>query len=244
MDDSTRGRAKALFCILRLIPKIAPASDELISWMEKIFFDGWSPVGRTLITGAFAYIALIFFLRVCGKRTLSKWNAFDYIVTIALGSTLATMLLSKDHQPRPGCGRAPSSWSVCNLSSPGSRFASGAVSGLVKAKPVLLLRKGKMQDEAMCRARVDGGRNPRRAAQPADSRPWAQAAAVVLETDGSFSVIRELDDERRFDPVRCCGFPESRRRLTRGPADWRPRGKQAKEAYANDRWHTLLFPSF
>jgi uncharacterized membrane protein YcaP (DUF421 family) len=35
-------------------------------------------------------------LRVSGKRTLSKWNAFDFVVTIALGSILATVLLSKD----------------------------------------------------------------------------------------------------------------------------------------------------
>jgi hypothetical protein len=34
-------------------------------------------------------------LRVTGKRTLSKWNAFDFVVTIALGSTLASAFLSK-----------------------------------------------------------------------------------------------------------------------------------------------------
>jgi len=36
------------------------------------------------------------FLRISGKRTLSKMNACDFIVTVALGSTLATVLLSKD----------------------------------------------------------------------------------------------------------------------------------------------------
>jgi hypothetical protein len=43
-----------------------------------------------------AYGVLIFFLRVSGKRMLSKMSAFDLVVTIALGSTLATILLSKD----------------------------------------------------------------------------------------------------------------------------------------------------
>lgn len=43
-----------------------------------------------------AYGALVFLLRVSGKRTLSKMNAFDLIVTVALGSTFATVLLSKD----------------------------------------------------------------------------------------------------------------------------------------------------
>lgn len=35
-------------------------------------------------------------LRISGKRTLSRLNAFDLVVTVALGSTLATVLLSKD----------------------------------------------------------------------------------------------------------------------------------------------------
>jgi len=33
-------------------------------------------------------------LRVSGKRTLAKLNAFDFVVTVALGSTLATILLN------------------------------------------------------------------------------------------------------------------------------------------------------
>lgn len=61
-----------------------------------MIFDGWIPILRTLVAGLSAYIALIVILRISGKRTLSKWNAFDYVVTIALGSTLATILLSKD----------------------------------------------------------------------------------------------------------------------------------------------------
>jgi len=46
--------------------------------------------------GICAYAALVLMLRVSGKRTLSKMNAFDFVVTIALGSTLASLLLSKD----------------------------------------------------------------------------------------------------------------------------------------------------
>jgi uncharacterized membrane protein YcaP (DUF421 family) len=43
----------------------------------------------------------VLLLRVSGKRTLSKLNAFDLVVTVALGSTLATVLLSKG----VGCAR-------------------------------------------------------------------------------------------------------------------------------------------
>ncbi len=61
-----------------------------------MFFDSWSGLGRVIVVGVLAYGALVFLLRVSGKRTLSKMNAFDLIVTVALGSTFATVLLSKD----------------------------------------------------------------------------------------------------------------------------------------------------
>ena len=61
-----------------------------------MFFDSWTGLLRVLVVGTLAYGALVFLLRVSGNRTLSKMNAFDFIVTVALGSTLATVLLSKD----------------------------------------------------------------------------------------------------------------------------------------------------
>ena len=61
-----------------------------------MFFHSWGGLGRVLLVGICAYAAVVLMLRVSGKRTLSKMNAFDFVVTIALGSTLASLLLSKD----------------------------------------------------------------------------------------------------------------------------------------------------
>ena len=62
--------------------------------MDKYFFNGWDDLLRTLVVGVLAYIALVFLLRIFGNRTLSKMNAFDLVVTVALGSILATVLLN------------------------------------------------------------------------------------------------------------------------------------------------------
>ena len=43
-----------------------------------------------------AYFSLIAMLRISGKRTLSQMKEFDFILTVALGSILAIVLLSKD----------------------------------------------------------------------------------------------------------------------------------------------------
>lgn len=53
----------------------------------------WSDLVRILLVGAAAYVTLVVILRTSGKRTLAKLNAFDLIVTVALGSTLATIFL-------------------------------------------------------------------------------------------------------------------------------------------------------
>jgi uncharacterized membrane protein YcaP (DUF421 family) len=61
-----------------------------------ILFDSWASLGHTLIVALLAYVGLLLILRISGKRSLSKMNAFDFVVTVALGSTLATVLLSRD----------------------------------------------------------------------------------------------------------------------------------------------------
>lgn len=61
-----------------------------------MFFDSWQGLARVLLVGVLSYGALVLLLRVSGKRTLSKINSFDLVVTVALGSTLATTFLSKD----------------------------------------------------------------------------------------------------------------------------------------------------
>lgn len=66
------------------------------STMENIFFEGWESTYRTVILTVLGYLSMIFLLRISGKRTLSKMNAFDFVVTIALGSCLASVSLNKD----------------------------------------------------------------------------------------------------------------------------------------------------
>jgi uncharacterized membrane protein YcaP (DUF421 family) len=58
-------------------------------------FDTWQDIVRLLVIGTASHFALVILLRISGKRTLSKMNAFDFVVTVALGSTLATVLLDR-----------------------------------------------------------------------------------------------------------------------------------------------------
>lgn len=63
--------------------------------MNKIFFDSWESLLRSFIITILAYVIMVFVLRISGKRSLSKMNAFDFIITVSLGSALASVALTK-----------------------------------------------------------------------------------------------------------------------------------------------------
>ncbi|TDH58761.1 DUF421 domain-containing protein [Dankookia rubra] len=152
-----------------------------------MFFDSWFGLLRVLVVGTLAYAALVLLLRVSGKRTLAKLNAFDLIVTVALGSTLATVLLSKSVALVEGLTAftllAGLQYLVAWLSVRSPRFGD-----LVKSEPTLLLHRGRFLDGAMRVQRVTRA-EVLAALRGSGIAEAGQVAAVVLETDGSLSVI-------------------------------------------------------
>lgn len=159
-----------------------------------MFFDNIYGLLRVLIVGPVAYVALVAMLRISGKRTLSKMNAFDLIVTIALGSTLASIILTESVALVEGIlGLAiliGLQYIITWLS-----VRSGRISRFVKAEPDLLLHNGHFLDNQLRRSRVT--RSEVEAAIREQGRgDVSDIAAVVLETDGSFSVIPSLPATR------------------------------------------------
>lgn len=156
--------------------------------MEQFFFTGWDSLARTLIIGVLAYVMLIIFLRISGKRTLSKMNAFDLVVTVALGSTLATVLLNKEVALAEGTlafALLIGLQFIVTWSSVRARW----VRQLVTGEPRMLLYCGEYLPAAMVDARVT--KDEIRAAVRAAGLPSLDdAEAVVLETDGTFSVVQ------------------------------------------------------
>ena len=165
-----------------------------------MLFDTWFGLVRIVVVGTAAYAALVLILRVSGKRTLAKLNAFDLVVTVALGSTLATVLLSKSVALADGLlGFAllvGLQYAVAWLSVRSPRY--GAV---VKSEPSLLLHRGRFLEGAMRRQRVTQEEVVSALRSSGLARP-EDAAAVVLETDGSLSVVRAAGDDQEATVLR------------------------------------------
>lgn len=135
-----------------------------------------------------AYAAVILFLRVAGKRMLSKMSAFDLVVTVALGSTLATILLSKDVSLAEGLVALALllglqyvvAW--CNAR---SRLARR----IFKSEPSLLYFGGQFLRDAM-RAENVPEESIRSGMRNQGFGSVDEVHAVVLEADGSLSIVR------------------------------------------------------
>jgi uncharacterized membrane protein YcaP (DUF421 family) len=154
-------------------------------------FSGWQPIVRTLFIGVLAYVSLVAFLRISGKRTLSKMNAFDFIVTIALGSTLAAALVDQN------VDLAQAVLALGLLVLLQYLIASASVrypkfQELIKSEPALLVSNGRLLDQALKRERVT--REEILAAIRAEGHgSIEEIGAVVLETDGNFSVLKSAN---------------------------------------------------
>lgn len=157
-----------------------------------MLFESWSGIVRTLLAGVIVYATVILLVRISGKRTLSKMNAFDLIVTVALGSTLATVLLSKDTPLAEGI-LALALLVLLQFIITWLSVRSVTVSRLVKAEPRLLFHRGEFVWNAMKGERVKKEELLQAMRSQGVSR-LEQVEAVVLETDGSFSVLERSGD--------------------------------------------------
>jgi uncharacterized membrane protein YcaP (DUF421 family) len=164
-----------------------------------LFFESWADLGRILIVGALAYAALILLLRISGKRTLSKMNAFDFIITVAMGSTLATILLSRDVTLSEGVV-ALALLIALQFVITWSAVRRGSIRKLITSDPSLLFYRGEFLRDAMRRERVSEGA-VRSAVRDAGSLSLEAVEAVVLETDGSLSVVASSSLPGRPDGV-------------------------------------------
>lgn len=162
--------------------------------MEDLFFTGWRGVIRTVLVGIPAYVAMVAILRMSGKRTLTKLNAFDLVITVALGSTLATILLSKDVALIEGT-TAILLLVLMQFTVTWTSMRWPAFEKLVKSSPALLYYRGEYLDNTMRQERI--AKSEILAVIRSAKLPDTQSVeAVVLETDGSLSVIApRLDSE-------------------------------------------------
>lgn len=154
---------------------------------QSMFQDGWVPLLRIAVVGTLSYIAVVSLLRYFGKRALTKMNAFDMVVTVAVGSSFSSAVMTKNITLADGVAAFILLLVLQRV------FASlsihlGWFGRYLKAQPLLLVYRGKIlwdaaKKEQLGELEILGGiRNSGTAAVE-------DVMAMVLEPDGTFSVI-------------------------------------------------------
>jgi uncharacterized membrane protein YcaP (DUF421 family) len=156
-----------------------------------MFFDTWTGLGRVALVGTCTFIAVVALLRVSGKRTLAKMNAFDLVVTVALGSAVATILLTNQVALVEGI-TALALLVLLQFLVAWLAVRSAAVRKAVKSTPAHLVRHGQLLAAALREHRVTED-EVYQAIRANGLGNLESIDAVVLETDGSFSVITRSD---------------------------------------------------
>ncbi|WP_226063167.1 DUF421 domain-containing protein [Kaistella polysaccharea] len=157
--------------------------------MNKIFFDTWEGLVSVAVTTILAYIILIFILRISGKRTLAKMNAFDFVVTIALGSILASVILNKSVPLVEGLLAAALliglQFCITYISVRSKKFKQK-----ISSTPTLLYYKDEMLYDALKKERIAIG-EINKSVREAGHADFEKINAIILEATGDITIISE-----------------------------------------------------
>lgn len=151
--------------------------------LQAMLFQDWSV--RTILVGFLAYATLVVFLRISGKRTLAKLNAFDLVVTVALGSALSAITLQESIALVEGAVALALliflQYLVTLLSVRSRTFAKA-----IRSQPTLLARSGQFCSNVMKRQRVTEA-EVLSAIRSSGGKDVSDVQFLVLESDGTIS---------------------------------------------------------
>lgn len=150
---------------------------------------------RILILGPLALAWIIAVVRLVGLRSFSKMAAFDFVVTVAVGSLLANAASASEWQ-----AFLQSTGAMAALLAAQALIAIGRrrwqwFSRAMENRPLLLMRDGKLDRDAMAKARISEA-DIRAKLREANALRLAEVRAVVLETTGDISVLHGDEADR------------------------------------------------
>jgi len=142
---------------------------------------------RAGLSGLIVYIAVVFLVRLAGKRATSQMNNFDWIVTVALGSIVGSTIVLKDLPLAEGLLAIVVLLGAQYTVTKASTYSS-TISNLVYSEPTILFFRGEYIDSAMRKERITR-QEVLSAIRESGIIQVEDVGAVVLETDAKLSVL-------------------------------------------------------
>lgn len=146
------------------------------------------PLLRGLILTVLAMVWVVILVRVNGLRSFSKMTNFDFVMTVAVGSLLAGASQSTGWTTFAQTLAAMAALFLVQHLTARLRKASSTFESLIQNRPVVLMRDGRIIEEALVETRV--ARDDLIAKlREANVLDLSEVRAVILETTGDVSVL-------------------------------------------------------
>ena len=159
----------------------------------------WDAIVMVFISTVGIYVALIFFTRFGGLRSFSKMSSFDFAVTVAIGSIVATSLLSSDPPLFQSIVALGILYGVQMIVAR-LRVKNPVIGKIVDNKPLLLMDKKKILRDNLHKAGVTLN-DLRAKLREANVTQLKQVKAVVMETTGDISVLHHGEANHELDAM-------------------------------------------
>lgn len=157
----------------------------------------WSSALLIPLSALLIYVSLILMTRLMGLRSFSKMSGFDFAVTVAIGSVVASVILSPTPPLLQGIIGLASlfalQWSVAFV-----RARSSWLSRVTDNQPVLLMDGSRMLHENLRRTNVTEA-DLLAKLREANVIRMDQVKAVVFESTGDVSVLHSDDPDMQID---------------------------------------------
>lgn len=163
--------------------------------MDKIAYlwTDFEPLLRIIVVGTISYVGLILLLRVSGKRTLASMNAFDFIITVTIGSAFGRILTAKGVSIAEALTTFVLLISLQYLVTYISIY-SPKFSKMVSSQPTLLYYKGEFLNKNLRKERVKQ-QEVLSAVRSKKIKSLNNVEAVIFESNGSFSIIEKSPND-------------------------------------------------
>lgn len=158
-----------------------------MEWQEVLPRFGASPTDIVVVISSalLVYLAVILATRIVGLRSFSKMSAFDFAMTVAIGSIIATVATAS-------VGVVQGVFAVASLYALQFSVAwlrqRTDVMGIVDNRPLLLMHGATILHDHLRRSRITEA-DLRGKLREAGILRLDQVHAVVLETTGNLSVL-------------------------------------------------------
>lgn len=157
-----------------------------------VYLSSLATLAAVAIKSAGIYLAIILLTRLFGLRSFSKISGYDFAMTVAIGSIVATAILSTSVSLAQGVVALVAvyllQWVV------GSLRVRDQIAGVVDNAPLLLMRDGELLEDNLRRASISVA-DLRAKLREANVLQLEQAKAVIFESTGDVSVLHDDSPE-------------------------------------------------